>query len=273
MMAAQRAPALMVLRLALLLSASPGALGQHETCAAAGFHRACLPCGGAGGTGDCQVIKKVQLDKELNATVLAAQCCAQAQLYPEVSVWTLNGRIGQCILKVQGTSYPKWNDTDDPCTSGRGPAALPSPSPAPAPSPAPVPCPPRPPSPPPSSRNLLYIVVDDLRNELGFTNRRRGLMTPNIDALAKKGMIFSRAYIQQGVCSPSRNSFLSGRRPDTTRIWNFKDSFRTFLGDCVTSWPGAFKNAGFISTGMGKVYHVRDGSVLHHSAHAAPSWP
>ena len=270
MMVAQRAPALMVLRLALLLSASPGALGQHETCAAAGFHRACLPCGGAGGTGDCQVIKKVQLDKELNATVLAAQCCAQAQLYPEVSVWTLNGRVGQCILKVQGTSYPKWNDTDDPCTSGRGPAALPSPSPA----PAPVPCPPRPPSPPPSSsRNLLYIVVDDLRNELGFTNRRRGLMTPNIDALAKKGMIFSRAYIQQGVCSPSRNSFLSGRRPDTTRIWNFKDSFRTFLGDCVTSWPGAFKNAGFISTGMGKVYHVRDGSVLHHSAHAAPSWP
>jgi arylsulfatase A-like enzyme len=58
------------------------------------------------------------------------------------------------------------------------------------------------------SRNLLYIVVDDLRNELGFTNRRKGLMTPNIDALAKKGMIFSRAYIQQGVCSPSRNSFL-----------------------------------------------------------------
>jgi hypothetical protein len=51
--------------------------------------------------------------------------------------------------------------------------------------------------------------------------------------------------------------FVSGRRPDTTRIWNFKDSFRTFLGDCVTSWPGAFKNAGFISTGMGKVYHVR----------------
>ena len=95
-------------------------------------------------------------------------------------------------------------------------------------------------------------------------------------------MVFDKAYIQQGVCSPSRNSFLSGRRPDTTQIcahlthpkpglaapvpphaadpplWrpgNFKNSFRTTLGDCVSSWPGAFKNAGYITTGMGKVYH------------------
>jgi hypothetical protein len=246
------------LQVAVLLSAPAGALtGQQPLCAAAAFRRACLPCRSGSGTGDCRVIKKVQLDAELNATVLAAQCCAQAQNYPQASVWTLNERNSQCILKVQGTNYPKWNDTDDPCTSGRGPAPLPSPSPSPSPSPPASPCPPRPLSPPLASRNLLYIVVDDLRNELGFTNARKGLMTPNIDALAKKGMVFSRAYIQQGVCSPSRNSFLSGRRPDTTRIWNFQDSFRTFLGDCVTSWPGAFKNAGFISTGMGKVYHVR----------------
>jgi iduronate 2-sulfatase len=101
----------------------------------------------------------------------------------------------------------------------------------------------------------LYIVVDDLRNELAYTNGRKGLVTPHIDALAAKGMVFDRAYIQQGVCSPSRNSFLSGRRPDTTQIWNFKNSFRTTLGDCVSSWPGAFKNAGYIATGMGKVYH------------------
>ncbi len=196
------------LQAAVLLSVAAGATSQQPSCAAAAFRRACLPCGGATGTGDCRVIKNVQLDNELNATVLAAQCCAQAHAYPQTSVWTLNERNGMCILKVQGTNYPKWNDTDDPCTSGRGPAPLPSPSPSPLP--PPPPCPPRPPSPPPvsPSRNLLYIVVDDLRNELGFTNRRKGLMTPNIDALAKKGMIFSRAYIQQGVCSPSRNSFL-----------------------------------------------------------------
>ena len=71
---------------------------------------------------------------------------------------------------------------------------------------------------------MLYIVVDDLRNELGFTNSRKGLVTPRLDELAKRGMVFDRAYVQQGVCSPSRNSFLSGRRPDTTKIWNFQES-------------------------------------------------
>ena len=43
--------------------------------------------------------------------------------------------------------------------------------------------------------------------------------------------------------------------PPLWRPGNFKNSFRTTLGDCVSSWPGAFKNAGYITTGMGKVYH------------------
>jgi arylsulfatase A-like enzyme len=102
---------------------------------------------------------------------------------------------------------------------------------------------------------VLFLVVDDLRNELGFTDKRKGILTPNLDALAAKSMVFDRAYVQQGVCSPSRNSFLSGRRPDTTKVWNFKNSFRETLGDAIHSLPGAFKDNGYITTGMGKVYH------------------
>lgn len=62
-------------------------------------------------------------------------------------------------------------------------------------------------------RNVLHIVVDDLRPELGaygLQNRH----TPNIDKLAATGTVFDRAYAQQAVCGPSRNSFMSGRRPD-----------------------------------------------------------
>jgi iduronate 2-sulfatase len=106
---------------------------------------------------------------------------------------------------------------------------------------------------PKDAKNVLFFVVDDLRNELGFTDKRKGIHTPNIDALAAKSMVFDRAYVQQGVCSPSRNSFLSGRRPDTTKVWNFKGSFRDALGKKIHSLPGAFKDNGYISTGMGKV--------------------
>ena len=147
--------------LLLLLAAARGAWAQSPSCAAADFRRACLPCHGGGGSGDCTVLKTVQLDAEQNVSALAAQCCAHAARFPKCSVWTLNERNGKCNIKTQSIDYPKWNDTDDSCTSGRGPGPLPGPGPA--PSPAPAPCPARPPPPPIAnpSRNLLYIVVGE----------------------------------------------------------------------------------------------------------------
>ena len=225
-------------------------------CAAAAMRHVCVPCSkGAGGTGGCTVLQKITM----SGGDAVSQCCAKSQQAPACSFWTYNHGTHECIIKTQNPGAA-WDHAANGtrCTSGFGPAPLPPPAPprppGPPPSPPSPPCPPRPPAPAPNpSRNLLYLVVDDLRSELGFTNHRKGLVTPVLDALAKKGMVFDRAYVQQGVCSPSRNSFLSGRRPDTTKIWNFKDSFRTNLGDCISSWPGAFKNAGFTSTGMGKV--------------------
>jgi arylsulfatase A-like enzyme len=119
---------------------------------------------------------------------------------------------------------------------------------------------------------VLYIVVDDLRNELGYTNKNPHIISPNIDALAAAGTVFDRAYVQQGVCSPSRNSFLSGRRPDTTKIWNFKRSFRATLPG-ATSFPEAFKRNGWMTSGIGKVYHP--GSPPNHDFPRSwsPEWP
>merc|ERR1712224_606092 len=69
-------------------------------------------------------------------------------------------------------------------------------------------------------------------------------------------MGFDRAYVQIAVCSPSRNSFLTGRRPDSTRVWNFKWNFRELSnGSQWISLPQAFKKQGYITSGMGKVYH------------------
>ena len=123
---------------------------------------------------------------------------------------------------------------------------------------------------PPARKNVMYVVVDDLRGEMGFTSKTKGLVTPNIDHLAASGTVFTRCYVQQTVCSPSRNSFLSGRRPDTTRVWNFLGSFRDSLGDSVTSMPGAFKNAGYVAVGQGKVYHIGGQSPWGTPRHTEP---
>jgi len=83
----------------------------------------------------------------------------------------------------------------------------------------------------PGARNLLYILVDDLRPELeAYGQARATHHSPHMKRLADTGTVFDNAYCQIAVCSPSRNSFLTGRRPDHSRIYNFIDHFRQ--ADC-----------------------------------------
>jgi arylsulfatase A-like enzyme len=106
----------------------------------------------------------------------------------------------------------------------------------------------------PSKRlNVLFIAVDDLRPELGCYGNTI-IKSPNIDRLAKRGLQMNRAYCQQAVCSPSRASLLTGTRPDTTKVWDLSTHFRKALPDVVTL-PQYFKNAGYFTQGMGKLYH------------------
>ena len=101
--------------------------------------------------------------------------------------------------------------------------------------------------------NILFIAVDDLRPELGCYGNNY-VISPNIDRLAKDGIVFKRAYCQSAVCNPSRASLLTGMRPDTIRVWDLKTDFRDNAPDLVTL-PQFFKNNGYHSVGIGKIYH------------------
>ncbi|KAK3097190.1 hypothetical protein FSP39_007306 [Pinctada imbricata] len=110
-------------------------------------------------------------------------------------------------------------------------------------------------------KNVLFLVADDMRPELGcyygddFPSKIHPLMhTPNIDALARRSLLLKRAYVQQAVCSPSRTSLLTGRRPDTTHIYDLHSYFRD-IGGNFTTIPQYFKMNGYTSVGMGKIFH------------------
>jgi arylsulfatase A-like enzyme len=101
--------------------------------------------------------------------------------------------------------------------------------------------------------NVLFIAVDDLKPALACAGDPHA-KTPNIDKLAGRGTVFTRAYCQQAVCSPSRSSLLTGRRPDSTRVYDLVTHFRKALPDVITL-PQHFKNNGFYTHGVGKIYH------------------
>ncbi|KAK7097567.1 iduronate 2-sulfatase-like [Littorina saxatilis] len=104
-----------------------------------------------------------------------------------------------------------------------------------------------------SRPNVLFLVVDDLRPKLGCYGETN-MVTPNIDQLAAKSLVFERAYVQQAICSPSRTSFLTGRRPDTTRTYDLHVYFRNIAGN-YTTLPQHFKNNGYITQSVGKIFH------------------
>jgi iduronate 2-sulfatase len=101
--------------------------------------------------------------------------------------------------------------------------------------------------------NVLFIAVDDLRPEINASGSNV-IKTPNLDRIAAKGTTFDRAYCQQAVCSPSRSSLMTGRRPDATRVWDLETHFRSALPDAVTV-AQYFKDHGYHSMSMGKIFH------------------
>lgn len=128
--------------------------------------------------------------------------------------------------------------------------------------------------------NVLFLIADDLNCAIGPYGDTVAV-TPNLDKLAERALVFERAYCQQAVCNPSRSSFLTGLRPQTVKVDDLRKYFRNSAqgGSTLVTLPQHFKNHGYFCQDIGKVFHNTGDTqdrrswsideVLHKGTHAA----
>lgn len=101
--------------------------------------------------------------------------------------------------------------------------------------------------------NVLFIAVDDLNDWIGCLGGHPQAQTPNIDRLAKRGVLFSNAHCAAPACNPSRAAVFSGRMPNASGVWSNKSPK---LGRLQPTWqtlPEAFQASGYQTMGTGKL--------------------
>lgn len=129
--------------------------------------------------------------------------------------------------------------------------------------------------------NFLFIAIDDLKPIAGFMSENpgnflnriypdpvkraqiRGILTPNIDALAASGIGFHRAYCAASVCRPSRTALMTGYRPNESQVTGnsaifFRDAIHPMWLRTVTTLPRLLMQHGYYTAGSGKIIHGRD---------------
>jgi len=104
--------------------------------------------------------------------------------------------------------------------------------------------------------NVLFIAIDDLNDWTGMLKGNHQALTPHMDRLASKGLVFTNAHCAAPACGPSRSALMSGIRPSTSGNYENRNSLtrNPVLNDSVLL-PEFFQQNGYYVCGSGKLFH------------------
>ena len=102
--------------------------------------------------------------------------------------------------------------------------------------------------------NVIFIAIEDIAPLMGCYGHPV-VKTPNIDALARRGVLFNRAYCQVAVCNPSRACVSTGLRPETTGVFNNSVDWRQRIPRGMLTLPEFFRDNGYETVICGKIHH------------------
>jgi arylsulfatase A-like enzyme len=106
----------------------------------------------------------------------------------------------------------------------------------------------------PKPLNIIFIAIDDMNNWVSCLGGQA--QTPNIDALAAKGRLFTNAHCAYPACNPSRTAIMTGQRPETTGQFENQGNFRNNAGGKERITLAQFlQNRGYETVAAGKIFH------------------
>jgi len=105
--------------------------------------------------------------------------------------------------------------------------------------------------------DVLFISIDDLNDWVGVLGGHPQAITPNIDALAARGMLFTNAHAPSALCNPSRTAIFTGLAPSTTGVYGNAPDWRTVDRlEGIPTIPKYFRQRGYRTFGAGKLFHA-----------------
>lgn len=100
------------------------------------------------------------------------------------------------------------------------------------------------------SPNILIIHADEHRMDCIGVYGNKDVLTPNLDQLAREGVIYQNPYVSLPVCTPSRYSLISGMDVQDHQAWTNHST----LNPAIETFPDVLKKAGYKTKAIGKMH-------------------